>query len=96
MKHLTRWEMHKKIIDKALRDESFKKKLLSHPKETVKELFHKEEIAPDVWKQIHVKVVEEKKNEWVIPLPNYVNYGQQLSKEELHNLSAGGCWSWNM
>lgn len=77
-----------------MRDKYFKKKLLSHPKEALKELF-KGDIRLSALEHAHVKIIEEKRDEWVIPIPNFVVHSEELSADELKQLAAGvtgGCF----
>ncbi len=89
---MNRWELEKKIVMKALKDPEFKKKLLLHPKETLKD-FLKTEKGMDLsfLDKLHVKAYEEKKDEWMISLPNPGIETQRLSDAELEKLFAAAC-----
>lgn len=91
---VTRRDLEKKIADKALKDPTFKKALLSDPKNTLKK-FLKNEIKPAVLDRIDIKIYEEKKNEWVMTLPYYTELNKELTDEDLKHLAAGvgaDCW----
>jgi hypothetical protein len=83
---MNRWEMEKKIVIQALKDSQFKKKLLTHPKEALKELFG-DKLMVD---QLQIQVREEKKNEWVIAIPHIEMQGQKLSDTELERIAGAG------
>ena len=87
---MNRWEMEKKIAIRALKDPNFKKKLLSNPKEALKEFFKGEKERLDM---MHVKVYEEKKNEWIFSIPYLEEGHRELSEKELEKLVAAnlGC-----
>ncbi len=85
---MNRWEMEKKIAIAALKDPTFKKKLLANPKEAIKGLL-KNELGLAHLEKLHVKVQEEKKNEWVISLPYFDVQGHHLSDKELENIASG-------
>lgn len=88
---MNRWELEKKIVIQALKNPEFKKKLLSNPKETLKEFLKNEKEAdPTILDKTTIKILEEKKNEWMIPLPNLGVEMQQLSDQELEKLFAAG------
>jgi len=82
---MNRWEMEKKIAIKAIKDPAFKKKLQTHPKEALKELFKNEKGLDS----LHIKIEEEKKDEWIIPIPLVSGEMEKLSDAELANLAAG-------
>ena len=88
---MDRWEMEKKIVMKALKDPTYKKKLLSSPKEAMKELF-KNEKGVDLSKldKLNIRIHEEKQGELIIALPHIKEGNRQLSDAELENLSAAG------
>jgi hypothetical protein len=81
---MNRWEMEKKIAIAAIKDPSFKKKLLANPKQALKELF-KNELTQAQLEQLNIKIQEEKKNEWIIALPHVDLQGQKLSMQNLGN-----------
>jgi hypothetical protein len=72
------------IIAKAWKDPAFKKKLLEHPKETLKECgytFHE---------NVTVKVIEESSNSYTFVLPAKPAHAQNLSDAALNKIAAGG------
>ena len=88
---MNRWEFEQKIVIRALKDPAFKKKLLSQPKEAVREFLKNEKGAGSdlsILDKINFKVIEEKKDEWVLTLPNFQKL-QGLSDAELEKLAAG-------
>jgi len=82
-KKYSRKEFEAKIIAHAWKDASFKKKLLSHPEEALRE-FH-----VDLPKNCHVKVYEEKENEWTLVLPTAPTDLKKLSESELLQFAGG-------
>ena len=84
---MNRWELHQKAVDKALRDANFKKKLLAHPKEALKELIKRDPSASI--DMVTVKIVKEKKNEWIFPIPYIVANSENLSEIDIKNIQAG-------
>ncbi len=69
---------------RAWKDAAFKEKLLKNPKEALREMGMKQ-----IPTNIQIKVVEEKKGEWVIRLFNRpLNY-DQLSEKDLEKVAAG-------
>lgn len=68
---MNRWELEKQITLQALKNNAFKEKLRSHPKETLKELF-KTKISQKFLGKLKINIHEEKKNEWTISIP-YLN-----------------------
>ena len=87
---MNRWEMEQKIVMKALKDPAFKKQLISNPKETVLEFLKNEKItnissAP----KVNIRVVEEKKGEWVLSIPYLAKDAESLSEAEMEKFAAG-------
>ncbi len=88
---MNRWELEHKIIMKALKDPEFKKKLLSQPKEALKDFLQSEGNEDlNIPDKMNVKVYEEKQDEWMISLPHLTKDAQQLSTAELEKLFAAG------
>lgn len=87
---MNHWEIEKKIALKALKDPAFKKKLLTHPKEALKEVFEEEKNL-SVLDKLHIKIYEEKKNEWIFSIP-YLEENRRMSDQELEKIFAAG---WN-
>jgi hypothetical protein len=84
---MDRWDLERKIIMHALRDADFKRKLKSHPKEAIQDYMRHEKI-PGNWDNANVRIVEEKRGEWSICLPNIAD--STLSEAELKRLFAAG------
>ena len=79
-------DLEAKIAIKAIKDPEFKKKLLQDPKKALKELFKNEKnFNIDA---LHIHVTQEKKGEWIIPLP-LIEHSESLSEKDLKNLAAG-------
>jgi hypothetical protein len=86
---MDRWDIEKKIVIRALRDPTFKKQLLSSPKEAICALLKDEKgIDFSLFDKLNVKTVEEKQNEWMIALPNVPENLKALSGAELEKLFA--------
>lgn len=90
---MNRWEIEKKVVLKALKDPSFKKKLLSNPKEALKEFCNEKQLG-----NIQIKIHEEKQGEWIFSIPNINEKQRELTDAELEklfaacgNMSGGGC-----
>ncbi len=83
---MNRWEMEQKIAIKAIKDPEFMKKLLKDPKKALSELFKNEKNAH--FDQVKIKVEQEKKNEWIIPIP-LVEKAESLSDEQLLQMTGG-------
>jgi hypothetical protein len=84
---MDRWDLERKIIMHALRDADFKRKLKSHPKEAIQEYMRREKVSGN-WDNMTVRIVEEKRGEWSICLPNIAS--ESLSETELKHLFAAG------
>jgi len=86
---MNRWEMEKKIVMKALKDPAFKQKLISHPKEALKECFKNEKgIDPSLFDKITIKITQEKQGEWTLSLPHLSKERGHLSDAELEKMFA--------
>jgi len=94
---MDRWEVEKRIVMKALKDPAFKKKLLSNPKEALKECFKNEKGFDSArFEKLLVRAIEEKQGEWVLSLPYIGKEHKNLSDSELEKLFAAaeaGCGS---
>jgi len=89
---MNRWEMEKKIVMKALKDPAFKQKLISHPKEALKECFKNEKrIDPSLFDKLTIKIAQEKQGEWTLSLPYLSQKQGNLSDAELEKLFAAVC-----
>ena len=90
---MNRYDLEKKIITKALKDPSFKKKLLSSPKEAVKEALKGDKnVNLKVLDNIHLHIHQEKESEITLVLPYVKETNKALSDKEIENLfAAGGC-----
>jgi hypothetical protein len=86
-KNMDRWDLERKIIMQALRDADFKRKLKSHPKEAIQDYMRREKVQGN-WDTVTVRIVEEKRGEWSIALPNISE--ETLSETELKRLFAAG------
>ncbi len=82
----TRHETEKEINVRAWKDPSFKKKLITNTHATLKEMGLKK--LPD---SVKIRIIEENKNEWCIVLHAPPANTQNLSSEELKNVSGGSC-----
>ena len=83
---MNRWEAEQKIAIKAIKDPEFKKKLLQDPKKALKEFFKNEKnFNIDA---LHIHVTQEKKGEWIIPIP-LIHQSENLSEKDLKNVAAG-------
>lgn len=83
---MNRWEIEKKVAIKAIKDPAFRKKVMSDPMHAIHEIdksFKRQEI--------HVRVLEEKQNEWILAIPHYNQGYQNMSEKELENLFAADC-----
>ncbi len=83
-----RYETEQEINIKAWKDPAFKKKLITNTNTTLKEMGLKK--LPD---SLKIRLIEENKNEWCIVLHTPPANAQNLSDEELRNVSgADSCW----
>lgn len=81
-----RQDMQAAIIEKAWKDENFKKALLADPTSAIKEAFNVE-----VPEDFSLKVVEEQPKELVLVLPAEPETGgEELSAEDLKDVAGGG------
>lgn len=85
---MNRWDVEKEIAIKALKDPSFKEKLLKNPNKTIEGLLKGKEKEKFLKfkDELKIRVIEEKKNEWVISIP----CPETLSEKELEKLAAAG------
>lgn len=74
-----------KINARAWKDPAFKHKLLTDPKAALKDLG-----MTNIPASVKIKVVEEEKNEWCLILHVPPANANELSTEDLINLSAAG------
>jgi hypothetical protein len=90
---MDRYNLEKKIITKALKDPTFKKKLLSSPKEAVKEALKGDKtVNLQAFDHIHIQIHQEKESEITLVLPYVKETNKALSDKEIENLfAAGGC-----
>lgn len=90
----TKKEMKEQILKKAMKDATFKHKLLSNPKEALKELYKTNKgFDPSIFEKAIVKIYIEKNNELMIVIPEALTEDKQLSEEELSKIAAGSCGS---
>jgi hypothetical protein len=88
---MNRWEIEQKIVIRALKDPAFKKKLLAQPREAVLEFLKGEKGANlAALDKVNIRVVEEKKQEWVLAMPYLKASGEALTDEMTERLHAGG------
>ncbi|MFA7420399.1 MAG: NHLP leader peptide family RiPP precursor [Melioribacteraceae bacterium] len=80
-----RVDMNIAIIDRAWKDETFKKALQSDPKGTLKK-----EYNIDLPEDFKVKVVDEAANELVLVIPTNHGEEKELSEAELEKVAAAG------
>ena len=85
-KIISRREFEEKIINKAWKDENFKKALLDNPQETFKQL------GLQIPESIEIKVVEESTNVLYLVLPVNPN-AEELTDEQLDLVAGAGEWS---
>ena len=81
---MDRWEIEKKTAIKAIKDPAFRKKLQTDPKKAIREIdktFTNEDI--------HIKVVEEKTNEWILSIPPSIQDIDRLSEHDIEKLVGG-------
>ncbi|MHB8916475.1 MAG: NHLP leader peptide family RiPP precursor [Desulfocucumaceae bacterium] len=85
-KILTREEIEKKAIEKAWKDESFKKDLMQKPHKALSQL------GVNVPEKIEIKVVEESAKVVYLVLPvNPETLTGELTDENLENVAGGWC-----
>ena len=88
---MDRWELEKKLAIRALKDPEFKKKLMSSPKEAVKECMKAAKgFDAASLEKLHIHVHQEKQNEYHISIPYVKESLQKLSDKEIENLYAAG------
>ncbi len=82
----SRWkEVQSKVIARAWKDEEFCKKLLTNPKEALKEF------GIDLPENVHITAVQEEANHLYFVLPQLPVQAEQLSASELERLAAADC-----
>ena len=81
-----RKQIEEKLIAKATKDESFRKNLLTSPRETLET-----ELGIIIPKAVNIKVLEEDQNSFYLILPPIVNpeTEDELSEAELEMVSGG-------
>jgi hypothetical protein len=86
---MNRYDLEKKVITKALKDPSFKKKLINTPREAIKE-FLKDDQSVDLkfLDKMHIHVLQEKEAEMTLVLPHIKETNKTLSDKEIENLFA--------
>ena len=86
-----RKNLEEKLIEKALKDNDFKQRLISDPREVLKEEFN-----ISIPSSINLNVIEEKENEITLVIPNDgFSKSEELNPEELDLISGGGDWDTN-
>ena len=89
---VSRAELERKLIQRSLEDEGFRRRLLEDPKAAVED-----ELGTRLPKEVQVRVVEETADTIYLVLPSASALGDQggeLSDEALE-VVAGGLSSWN-
>ena len=74
---------HSEVVAKAWKDPTFKKKLLSQPKEALKEC------GCTIPQNATVKVIEDAANSYTLVLPATPPNAQKMSEAELSKIAAG-------
>ncbi len=85
-----RQEMERRLIEKSLQDESFRRRLLEDPKGAVEE-----ELGTRLPEEVRVVTVEETADTIYLVLPSTSVAGVELSEQELESV-AGGLASWDV
>jgi len=86
-----RQQFEQKLIEKAMKDESFRKQLIENPKDVIEAEFGRK--IPEFFK---INVIEEDAQTVYLVLPQAVqNQEMELTDAEL-NAVAGGAWSWDV
>ena len=92
---MDKWEIEKKIVIQCMKNPEFKRKLLSKPKDALRELFAKEKgFNKSFLDNVNVVVHQEKKNEFHISLPHHEEL-ESITDEELKRVAGGrfpDCW----
>lgn len=84
-----RKQFEQQIIEKAIKDQSFRQQLLDDPKGVIEK-----EFGLKIPESVEVKVLEENANTFYIVLPGSNKSSEmELTDAEL-NTVAGGTWSW--
>src|SRR5262245_30133749 len=89
---MNRWQVEQKIVIKALKDPAFKKKLMSKPKEAVRECvtpLSQKVVDVSLFDKINIRIVEEKKDEWVLTMPYLQAATGTLTDAELEKTASG-------
>lgn len=85
---MDRWEAEREIVQKALRDPEFRKKLKRNPKATCLEFFKNKKWVHQLAKY-DIKIHEEKAQELILNLPHISQSKEALSDIEIEQLAAG-------
>jgi hypothetical protein len=85
-----RQQLEQKLIEKAMKDDSFRQQLLNDPKEVIESEFGRK-----IPESIQIKVLEENANTVYIILPHIVvaNPEMELTDAELYSVAGGEAWS---
>jgi hypothetical protein len=86
-----RYEIERRVIERSLQDESFRRRLLADPKAALQE-----ELGAQLPKEVEVRAVEETADTIYLVLPSASPLGEggELSDRELEGV-AGGLSSWD-
>lgn len=79
-----RKELEARIIEKALKDEAFRKELLSDPHASIGK-----ELGISIPESIKIKVFEEKENDVILCLPHTEGMTVEISDIELEGVAGG-------
>ena len=85
-----RQQLEQKLVEKAMKDGSFRQQLLNDPKEVIESEFGRK-----IPESIQIKVLEENANTVYIILPQIVvpNPEMELTDAELYAIAGGAAWS---
>jgi hypothetical protein len=85
-----RKQFEQRLIERAMKDESFRQQLLNDPKEVIESEFGRK-----IPESIQIKVLEENANTVYIILPHIVvpNPETELTDTELYSVAGGAPWS---